>query len=67
MYVSPNYPTARALKDAIRAGVPVRYYQPGMGETPLDGVIWVEGPHYPAPHTWYAECQVVGGKIVRVK
>jgi hypothetical protein len=48
---------------------PVTYYQPGPfgGNEPQDGTIYVEGPHYPEPHLWYASCIVKGGVIVKVK
>ena len=67
MYVSPNFKTKKALKEAIAAGKQVDYYQPGMGTCPRDGTITVEGPHYPEPHRWYAQCTVREGKIVSVK
>jgi hypothetical protein len=49
---------------------PVRYYQPndmGFAPLPLDGTIYVEGPHYPQPHKWYATCEVKDGVIVKVR
>ena len=48
---------------------PVRYYQPGPfgGNEPQNGTFCCEGPHYPAPHTWYASCTAVDGVIVKVK
>ena len=48
---------------------PVTYYQPndmGFAPTPRDGVIYLEGPHYPEPHKWYAQCEAKDGKIVRI-
>lgn len=69
MYVSPNYPTKKALKDAVAAGVPVTIFQPGPfgGREPRDGRCAVEGPHYPRPHTWYAEVTVTNGLVTKVK
>jgi hypothetical protein len=48
---------------------PVTYYQPGpfAGNEPKDGTIYVEGPHYPQPHKFYAACIVKDGVIVKVK
>jgi hypothetical protein len=48
---------------------PVRFYQPGTfgGNEPTDGTICLEGPHYPAPHTWYAQATVKNGIVVAVK
>ena len=46
----------------------VTYYQPGPfgGNEPQNGVIYCEGPHYPEPHRWYAQCEVKDGVIVKV-
>lgn len=71
MYTTTNFKTKKALKDAVKAGKVVTYYQPNgdmTGSTPpLNGRVFIEGPHYPEPHKWYAECEVRSGKIVRVK
>lgn len=69
MYTDKNFKTKKALKDAVAAGEHVTYFQPGPfgGNERQDGTISVEGPHYPAAHTWYASCEVQGGRIVRVK
>jgi len=67
MYTTINFKTKKELKTAVTSGKEVTYYQPGLGETPLEGTIYVEGPHYPQPHKWYAECRVTNGKIVSVK
>lgn len=32
-----------------------------------NGTDFVEGPHYPAAHTWYAEVTMKDGIVVRVK
>jgi hypothetical protein len=67
MYTTLNFMSKAALKQAVKEGIPVTYFQPGLGNTPLDGTIYVEGPHYPKPHKWYAECTVKNGVIVKVK
>ena len=69
MYTHTNFKTKKALKEAVAAGERVTFYQPGgMFPTPTtDGVIYVEGPHYPQPHRWYAKCETVNGVIVKVK
>ena len=67
MYTSINFKTKKSLKEAVAAGKPVGYYQPaGIGPTPQNGTIYVEGPHYPQPHRWYAKCEVKDGRIVKV-
>ena len=69
MYVSPNFKTKKALKEAIANGEAVSIYQPGPfgGNEPVDGVTAVEGPHYPKPHTWYATVTLKDSKVVKVK
>ncbi len=69
MYTTQNFKTKKALKEAVAAGKPVRFYQPGpfAGNEPRDGFITLEGPHYPAPHTWYARAEVKNGLIINVK
>lgn len=66
MYVSPNYRTKKALKEAVAAGKYVEAYSPWPFPCPENGTISVEGPHSPEPHTWYARVEVVGGRVVRV-
>jgi hypothetical protein len=73
MYTTTNYPSKKALKDAIAAGTKVSVYQPNdmYGKTDQVQVgthkITLEGPHYPQPHRWYAEATVVDGYVTRVK
>lgn len=66
-YVSPNYKTKKALKEALKNGYLVEVYEPGIGDTLRDGTVYLEGPHYPAPHTWYATGTMKEGKLVKVK
>jgi hypothetical protein len=66
-YVSPNFMTKKALKEALARGEIIGVYQPGLGVVPNDGPISLEGPHYPKPHTWYADGTMAGGKLVKVR
>jgi hypothetical protein len=66
-YVSPNYKTKKALKEAVAAGQSVDVFQPGLGTVPANGSISLEGPHYPKPHTWYAVGTMRDGKLVSIK
>ena len=68
MYTDRNFPTKKALKEAVANGQVITYHQPGPfgGNEVKDGKICVEGPHYPQPHKWYANCTVAGGRIVKV-
>lgn len=65
-YTTTNFKTKKALKDAVKAGEPIGIFNPGLGTAPTNGRAYLEGPHYPAPHTWYAEVEVKDGVIVKV-
>jgi hypothetical protein len=69
MYTHINFKSKKALKEAVAAGQEVTYYQPGPfgGNERRDGMICIEGPHYPEPHKWYASCKVSNGVITGVK
>lgn len=69
MYVSPNFKTKKALKEALAAGKHVDVYQPNnmfSFQIPKDGTVTLEGPHYPEPHRWYAKGTMKDGKLVKV-
>ncbi len=69
MYVSPNFKTKKALREAINSGEDVTIFQPGPfgGNEPSSGTIHgVEGPHYPEPHRWYASVVLEEGKVAKV-
>lgn len=67
MYTSTNFKTKKALKDAVAKGDKVTLFAPGLGTPKRDGTETVEGPHYPAPHTWYATVTMKDGFVVKVK
>lgn len=69
-YTSKNFKTKKALKEAIAKGERITVYQPGgiFSDPPFPGTCTLEGPHYPAPHSWYAQATLdETGKIVKVK
>ena len=66
-YVSPNFKTKKALREAIAAGKPIDVYQPGLGSIPHDGTVYIEGPHYPEPHRWYASGTMTDGRLTKIK
>jgi len=67
MYVSPNFKTKKALKEAVANGEKVEVFSPGPFPAKENGEVSVEGPHYPKPHTWYARVEVKDGLVVKVK
>jgi hypothetical protein len=66
-YVNPNCRTKKELKERLARGEKVEVFQPGLGEVLSNGMVILEGPHYPKPHTWYAQGEMRDGKLVKVK
>lgn len=66
-YTTVNFKSKAALKRAIAEGQEVGAFPPGLGTVPDNGAVSLEGPHYPAPHTWYATATLRDGVIVSVK
>ena len=73
MYTMINFKTKKALKEALASGQSITVFQPNdmFGNTSRVSTgthtVYLEGPHYPEPHRWYAEATVVDGKVVKVK
>lgn len=65
-YATGNPKTKKELKARVAAGEEVRVFSPGPFGVKDTGSVVVEGPHYPKPHTWYAQVHVVDGIIVKV-
>ena len=65
-YTYINFKTKKAMKEAFKAGSKIQCYQPGgiFPLSPVPGKIYLEGPHYPAPHTWYAAVLVDSNAII---
>jgi hypothetical protein len=66
-YVSPNFKTKKALREAVSAGKTIEVFQPGLGTIPENGTVYLEGPHFPEPQKWYAQGTMRDGKLVSVK
>ena len=67
MYTTQNFKSKKALKDALKAEGSLSVFQPGLGEVPENGTVYLEGPHYPEPHKWYAEGTMKDGVLIKVK
>ena len=77
-YTRINFKTKKELKEhlanykASQDGGPwygaVRCYNPGLGPdlSNFTGKVYLEGPHYPQPHKWYAQGEMVDGILVKV-
>ena len=66
MYTEKNFKSKKALKDALKSGEKIYVYSPGPFPCPSEGRVFLEGPHYPAPHSWYAQGTLVNGVLVKV-
>lgn len=67
-YVFPNFKTKKALKEAVERGDKVTVSQPGPFGGPItSGTATIEGPHFPAPHRWYAQVAITNGFVTMVK
>jgi len=66
-YCVTNFKTKKDLKAAVSEGKQVTIYAPGLGNPPENGTTAVGGPHYPKPHTWYAEVTLVNGVVTKVR
>jgi hypothetical protein len=66
-YTSPNFKTKKALKEAFAAGREIEVFSPGPFPVKTDGWVSLEGPHYPKPHSWYAQGLLENGKLVKLK
>jgi len=65
-YTEHNYRSKKELKEDIAKGLKVRVFQPGpFGPEIGDGIAFLEGPHYPEAHSWYAQVEVEGGVITK--
>lgn len=67
MYTTKNFKSKKELKDAIGKGETVTLFSPGIGTPKENGTEYVEGPHFPEAHRWYAQVEVKDGKVVKVK
>ncbi len=67
MYVTRNFKTKKAFKEAVKAGERISIFSPGPFPAEQNGMAAVEGPHYPAPHSWYARVTVKDGIVTNVK
>ena len=65
MYCERNFKTKKALKEAVAGGQKIGIYAPGLGTPKENGTEFVEGPHYPAPHSWYATVEMKDGYIIK--
>ena len=67
-YARGNPKSKKELKAWVAEGREIEIYNPsGMFPVNDNGVEYLEGPHYPKPHRWYAQVIVKDGVVVSVK
>jgi len=67
MYASTNFKTKKAFKKAVQSGQKISLFAPGLGTPKENGTEFVEGPHYPESHSWYAQVEMRNGFVIKVK
>jgi hypothetical protein len=70
-YVYPNVKSKAELKRRIKEGEQFRVEDQSMfGNKDYSNytgkILGACGPHYPKPHSWYANLEMVDGKITKV-
>jgi hypothetical protein len=65
-YVTGNPKTKAELKRRMADGMIPEVFQPALGTVPDNGTVYLEGPHYPKAHTWYAKGTMKDGVLVKV-
>lgn len=68
-YVYPNYRTKKAFKEAVAKGEKMKFRQITSQSVVkiTDGTTYLEGPHYPEPHRWYAAVTLKDGVVTKIK
>jgi len=66
MYTNTNYKSKKAMVEAFKLGEKIGVHQPGPFGSPKNGIVTLEGPHYPKSHTWYARVKIENDIIVEV-
>lgn len=68
-YTTINFKTKKELKTALSQGKQITCFNPGLGGdlSNFTGTVYLEGPHYPLPHQWYATGKMENGILRSVK
>ena len=65
-YTVENFKSKKALKEAIKSGRRVPIQNEFIGNTPTEGTVTLEGPHFPKAHTWAGRAIMKNGSVVSV-
>ena len=68
MYCDIDFVTKKQMREYVKDGKhEVTVYQPGgMFPSATEGIVTIEGPHYPRPHKWYARVEISDGCVTRI-
>ena len=70
IYTTFDFKTKKAIKEALKAGHElITVFQPNNMfdvKVPANGTVFIEGPHYPKPHTWYAKGTMKDGYLIKI-
>jgi len=69
MYVSGNPKTKKAVKGMVKQRLLTRHDLIAVGlepPAPSNGVVYLEGPHYPQPHRWYAKATIEDDVVIKL-
>lgn len=58
--------TKKAFKELVSSPEKIVPVQALTGAPEPDGIGYIEGPRFPAPHKWYARVKIENGEIVKV-
>jgi hypothetical protein len=65
-YVSPNFKTKKAFKEAFQSGKRISVFSPGFYPCEREGREYIEGPYSPAPHKWAASVLIEDGIVIKI-
>lgn len=67
-YTTINFKTKKELIAALADGKKISIYQPSPFDNKSidNGIAYLEGPHYPQPHRWYARVMLQDGYIIEI-
>jgi hypothetical protein len=63
-HIEPDFATKKAFKDAFKAGVQIRCYNPSGIFPQKDGKDVVEAPA--SYHRWYSQVMITGGYVSKI-
>lgn len=67
-YTVYNYQTKKEVVEEFKKrGQHIMVFHPGrIGTGVEDGHTFIEGPHYPAPQTWFLYVDVKNGEVIKI-